>query len=103
MTENQIKKHLSKRQTERLALRCIGCGQIDIVGSHKIDGHRCPVCGEYMIPIGYVKGRIPNYNRCSFFNCDKQYGNYCCHFCKERDICRNPCLNHPRKCGGFKR
>ncbi len=37
--------------------------------------------------------------RCSIFNCDKVRGHQCCALCSRRGRCKNPCLNHPDRCG----
>lgn len=37
--------------------------------------------------------------RCSIFNCDKKHMNQCCALCAELNQCKNPCLNHPDRCG----
>ena len=40
---------------------------------------------------------------CELFNCDRRHGNYCCADCGYRDKnCKNPCLNHPTRCGQVK-
>lgn len=38
---------------------------------------------------------------CSRFHCDKRGDRYCCADCveRQRDRCRNPCLNAPARCG----
>lgn len=41
--------------------------------------------------------------RCNIFNCDRRHGNICCVDCGYRDKnCKNPCLNHPTRCGQVK-
>jgi hypothetical protein len=37
--------------------------------------------------------------RCSIFNCDKKHMNQCCALCSDLSQCKNPCLNHPDRCG----
>jgi hypothetical protein len=37
--------------------------------------------------------------RCSIFNCDKKHMNQCCALCPDLGRCKNPCLNHPDRCG----
>jgi len=37
--------------------------------------------------------------RCSIFNCDKKHMNQCCALCPDLRRCKNPCLNHPDRCG----
>lgn len=37
--------------------------------------------------------------RCKIFNCDKVHRNQCCTMCPRRGKCKNPCLNHPDRCG----
>lgn len=37
--------------------------------------------------------------RCAIFNCDRRRGSYCCSDCKECGKCKNPCRNHPNRCG----
>ncbi len=37
--------------------------------------------------------------RCSIFNCDKKHMNQCCALCSDLRQCKNPCLNHPDRCG----
>ena len=37
--------------------------------------------------------------RCSIFNCDKKHMNQCCALCPDVGRCKNPCLNHPDRCG----
>ena len=37
--------------------------------------------------------------RCKNFNCDRLHGNYCCADCEQRTTCKNPCQNHPSRCG----
>lgn len=39
---------------------------------------------------------------CKLFNCDRKHGNYCCTDCERRRKCKNPCLNHPSRCGVVK-
>lgn len=37
---------------------------------------------------------------CKIFNCDRRRGSYCCADCGYREKnCKNPCLNHPSRCG----
>ncbi len=38
-------------------------------------------------------------SKCRLFNCDKERRHQCCAFCQHRTICKNPCLNHPDRCG----
>jgi len=37
--------------------------------------------------------------RCRIFHCDVRRDRYCCHYCPKRSQCKNPCLNHPARCG----
>ncbi len=39
--------------------------------------------------------------RCKIFNCTRRHGNFCCADCgyKASGQCKNPCLNHPTRCG----
>lgn len=39
---------------------------------------------------------------CTLFKCIRlRAGKLCCRFCDRRDICFNPCLNDPEKCGKY--
>lgn len=42
---------------------------------------------------------IRKMRRCKNFNCDKLHGHFCCADCERREACKNPCLNHPSRCG----
>ncbi len=37
--------------------------------------------------------------KCEIFHCDKRGDRYCCHYCDRKEKCKNPCLNHPERCG----
>jgi len=34
------------------ALKCTECGLISVYSSNMADGHMCPICGGYTLPIG---------------------------------------------------
>lgn len=36
---------------------------------------------------------------CEVFMCDHRGDRFCCHDCKDKEKCKNPCLNHPDRCG----
>lgn len=36
---------------------------------------------------------------CEVFMCDHRGDRFCCHDCKDKENCKNPCLNHPDRCG----
>lgn len=38
-------------------------------------------------------------HKCEIFHCDMRRDRYCCFYCGEKNICRNPCLNIPERCG----
>ena len=37
--------------------------------------------------------------KCEIFHCDKRGDRYCCFYCEKNNKCKNPCLNHPDRCG----
>lgn len=38
-------------------------------------------------------------HKCEIFHCDQRRDRYCCFYCLRKSICKNPCLNHPERCG----
>lgn len=38
-------------------------------------------------------------HKCEIFHCDMRRDRYCCFYCSRKNICRNPCLNNPERCG----
>lgn len=47
---------------------------------------------RYEDTLGYV--------HCRLFSCvTNSSRDDCCYYCKRREGCSNPCLNHPDKCG----
>lgn len=38
-------------------------------------------------------------HKCEIFHCDQRRDRYCCFYCWRIGTCRNPCLNHPERCG----
>ena len=37
-------------------------------------------------------------HKCEIFHCDKQGDRYC-FYCNRKEECKNPCHNHPERCG----
>lgn len=38
-------------------------------------------------------------HKCQIFHCDRRGDRYCCFYCERKKKCKNPCLNHPDRCG----
>lgn len=38
-------------------------------------------------------------HKCQIFHCDRRGDRYCCFYCERKNRCKNPCLNHPDRCG----
>lgn len=36
---------------------------------------------------------------CKRFHCDHKGERVCCASCRKKKTCKNPCLNHPSRCG----
>lgn len=48
-----------------------------------------------------AKNADPAARECRIFMCDRRRGAYCCRKCKDREKCKNPCLNSPERCGAY--
>lgn len=49
----------TSKTTGELALRCLACGNIDVVDSRRQDGNTCSICQGHAYPAGYLLPRVP--------------------------------------------
>lgn len=55
MTEAEFKKRYSRERTDKMAMLCLFCGNIDEVQTGFSDGCKCSSCGRMVRPIGFLK------------------------------------------------
>lgn len=39
--------------------------------------------------------------KCEIFHCSVRKDDFCCFYCRRKEICAYPCLNSPKFCGKF--
>lgn len=42
---------MEKRGLNHIAFRCTSCGTVNVFSRQSADGHKCKVCGGYLVPI----------------------------------------------------
>ena len=54
-----------------------------------------------LIGTGSVFRKFTSTPKCRIFSCTRMHyiTNFCCQFCERREVCNDPCLNDPEKCG----
>ena len=57
--------------------------------------------GGKLIGTGSVFRKFTDKPKCKIFSCTRMHyiSNFCCQYCERRDVCNDPCLNDPAKCG----
>lgn len=84
MTESEFKKRYSRERTDKMAMLCLFCGNIDEVQTRFSDGCVCSSCGRMVRPIGFLKkqkqGRHKNRIRNTKRQSKKHFSNGLCLF-----------------------
>ena len=42
---------MEKRGLNHIAFRCTSCGTVNVFSKQTADGHKCKVCGGYLVPV----------------------------------------------------